>query len=185
VAVTFRTKILWITRSAPYCHRDARSFAHEGLRTIAVSVSHVIPIDVPPPESADAIIFTSAHAVHAHPDERRARNLPVFVLGHYAHEAALAAGYRLARSSVEPAGLKDLVASTVPAGARLLIFTSNEGGTTLALDPVWLGYELDRHVVYRTGAASDVELRPALEMLTRSMGSQCIHQGVPNGCGTC
>lgn len=103
--------------------------------------------------------------MHAHPADRRVTDLPVFVLGHYAHEAALAAGYRLARSTLEPAGLKDLVASTVPAGARLLIFTSDEGGSTLAHDPFWSDYELDRQVVYRTSAATNAELRPALEML--------------------
>ena len=165
VAVTFRSKILWITRSAPYCHRDSRSFANEGLRPIAVPVSRIAAIDVEPSPAADAIIFTSAHAVHSHPDDRRALGIPVFTIGHYAREAAHAAGYRLVRIALDAAELEDLVASTVPAGARLLIFTSREGGTTLADDSSWLRYELDWQPVYRTSTASDAELRPALEFL--------------------
>ena len=165
VAVTFRSKILWITRSAPYCHRNSRSFANEGLRPIAVPVSRIAAIDVEPSPAADAIIFTSAHAVHSHPDDRRALGIPVFTLGHYAREAAQAAGYRLVRIALDAAELEDLVASTVPAGARLLIFTSREGGTTLADNSSWSRYELDWQPVYRTSTASDAELRPALEFL--------------------
>ena len=50
-----------------------------------------------------------------HPDDRRALGIPVFTLGHYAREAALAAGYRLVRIALDAAELEDLVASTVPA----------------------------------------------------------------------
>ena len=114
MAVAFRPRLLWITRSAPYCYRDAKSFEHEGLRTLAVPVSRVAAIKVTPIKPADVIIFTSAHAVHSDPQDRQAKDLPVFTLGDYAQEAALIRGYRNSRTARDPVGLRELIASTLP-----------------------------------------------------------------------
>jgi len=164
VAVTFQPKLLWITRSAPYCYRDAKGFQHEGLRTLAVPVSRVTASVVTPPKPADAIIFTSAHAVHNRP-RNRAHDLPVFTLGDYAEEAALIRGYRNSRTARDPVRLRELIASTVRPGSRLLIFTSNDAGTAFSEDLAQSGYEVDRQVVYETSTSTDDQLRPALEIL--------------------
>jgi uroporphyrinogen-III synthase len=124
----------------------------------------VTAIGVPSPKPADAIIFTSAHAVHNHPRDQR-KDLPAFTLGDYAQEGALVRGYRNSRTARDLVRLKELIVSAVRPGARLLMFTSNDFGTAFSEDLAQSGYEVDRQVVYETSTSTDDELRPALEIL--------------------
>lgn len=164
MAVAFQPKLLWITRSAPYCYRDAKSFQHEGLRTLAIPVSRVSAIIATPPKPADAIIFTSAHAVHNHPLDQP-QDLPTFTFGDYAEEAALIRGYGNSQTARDLERMKKLIQSTVLPGARLLMFTSNDDGTAFSEDLAQSGYKVDRQVVYQTSTSTGDELRPALEIL--------------------
>ena len=135
------------------------------MRTLAFPVSRVTAIIGTPPKLADAIIFTSAHAVHNHPQDQQAQDCTVFTLGDYAQEAALIRGYRNSRTARDLVRLRELIASTVPAGARLLMFISKDFGTTFSDLLLESNYKVDRQVVYETSPSTDGELRAALEIL--------------------
>jgi len=174
VTVLFSPRLIWITRSEPYCHRDSRAFRNHGLRTLAFPVSHVWPIRALPAPPTDAVIFASAHAVHHHSRERRLQCLPVFTLGDYTEEAALAAGYEHLRTARDLDGLKALIRSTIPTGARLLLFSSTDDGSSFQDAMLGHGYAIARRPVYATSGSTDSELRGALDVLDEVDGI-CLH----------
>ena len=176
MTILYRSKVVWITRSQPFGLKLARLCGGEGLPALAVPLLQVIPLAVSRPEGdPDAILFTSAQGVRNHPYDPRWRDVPVLTVGDATAAEALAKGYHNVRSAdgnVED--LKALTAREVAGSARIFLFAARDPAGDLEKFLKTSGYRVDRFAVYETRGSTDLELRPAVNLLDRISGI-CVY----------
>jgi uroporphyrinogen-III synthase len=176
MAIVYRPRPIWITRSAPFGSRIARECRSEGLPALAVPVLQIHPLSAPPSgRNPDAILFTSAQGVRLHHYRSRWKDVPVLAVGDRTAEEALGTGYadvRSAAGNVED--LKALIAASVPAPARILLFGAKDAAGDLEDFLKRSGYEVERCIVYEVRGSSDFELRHAIDLLDRIEGI-CVY----------
>lgn len=176
MTILYRPKVIWITRSQPFGLKIARLCGREGLPALAVPLLQVIPLAVSRPEGVpDAILFTSAQGVRNHPYDPRWRDVPVLTVGDATAAEALAKGYHNVRSAdgnVED--LKALTAREVAGPARIFLFAARDPAGDLEKFLKTSGYRVVRFAVYETRGSTDLELRPAVNLLDRINGI-CVY----------
>ena len=176
MTILYRPKVVWITRSQPFGLKIARLCGSEGLPALAVPLLQVSPLAVSRPEGdPDAILFTSAQGVRNHPYDPRWRDVPVLTVGDATAAEALAQGYHNVRSAdgnVED--LKALTAREVAGSARIFLFAARDPAGNLEKFLKTNGYRVDRFAVYETRGSTDLELRPAVNLLDRISGI-CVY----------
>ncbi|MEM7527033.1 MAG: uroporphyrinogen-III synthase [Pseudomonadota bacterium] len=107
--------VVLVTRPEPDASTECALLAERGVEALAAPLTAIVPVEPRPdvPAEAEAVVFTSAHAVAAMTGSEAAR-LPAHAVGRRTGDAAAAAGF----SVVEPA---DYGSGDVAALARRLI----------------------------------------------------------------
>lgn len=176
MTVLYRSKVLWITRSAPFGLAIARKCGSEGLPALAVPVLQVSPLPVSRPNHVpDAILFTSAQGVRLHSYDPRWKDVAVLTVGDGTAEQALAKGYTDVRSAVgDVEDLKALIAQTLPRRARIFLFGARDAAGDLDAFLRLSRYDVEQYIVYETRGSTDGELRNAIDLLDRIDGI-CVY----------
>lgn len=143
-----------VTRPAPDAERTARALRDLGCEPVLAPVSLVEAVDTPAPEGPFAGVLLSSQNAVRHGVARLARALlsvPVFAVGGRTAEAARQAGWANVRPGPGDAkGLAEIVAGTLPTGARLLYLTGTPRKPDLEAELGVRGYRVESVEVYRT-----------------------------------
>lgn len=150
--------VVLITRPLPAATETARRVAALGLRPLVAPVlaTTLCPARLPPPDSVQALLLTSANAVPALSSEFH--HLPVFTVGAATAVAARTAGFlRVTSAAGNAADLAGLVRRLCDPNGGSLLFP---GAARLAVDiakPLRAaGFRVIRRIVYRTDPAAEL-----------------------------
>ncbi len=140
---------VWVSRPEPGASRTGAALAGRGHAPLVAPVLEIRPAgEAPPPGPFDGIVLTSANGVPALTAQHR--GIPVFAVGTRTAERAEAAGFGpVAEGPGDGAGLATLVASRLPAGARLLHVAGAERKPEPAASLARAGFRVTTHVAYR------------------------------------
>lgn len=145
-----------ITRAAPEAQKTAERVRARGAEPVLAPLLTIVPCGYDTnTEGAQALIFTSSNGVHAFPDARGARHLPVLAVGEATAAAARETGFADVRSADgDVNALAALVKATLSPGAGKLIHI---GGDHVAGDLSGqlssAGFKVERRVAYAAVAA--------------------------------
>ncbi|MBL8536702.1 MAG: uroporphyrinogen-III synthase [Hyphomonadaceae bacterium] len=146
-----------ITRALPEAERTAQHVRDFGATPIVAPLLTIVPCGYDTStQDAQALVFTSSNGVHAFPNARGARDMPVFAVGETTAAAARAAGFLSVRSANgDVNALAALIKSTLsPAGGKLIHIGGAHLAGDLAGQLAQSGFTLDRRVAYAAVPAS-------------------------------
>jgi uroporphyrinogen-III synthase len=130
-----RPRRIWITRSQPQAEATADRVRAMGWEAVVAPVLEARAIAGPVADlaGADALAFTSAHAVDAFAAVEAGRRLPVFAVGDATTARASAAGFSEVRSAGgDAATLAELIAAAEPRPRLVVNPTAREPAADLA-----------------------------------------------------
>ena len=145
-----------ITRAAPEAQKTAERVRARGAEPVLAPLLTIMPCGYDTStEGAQALIFTSSNGVHAFPDARGARNVPVLAVGEATAAAAREAGFADVRSADgDVNALAALVKTTLsPAAGKLIHIGGDHVAGDLSGQLSAAGFKVERRVAYAAVAA--------------------------------
>ncbi len=158
-----------VTRPEQEAKRFAAQLAEHGIEAVLAPLLAVEPLDapLPPLESMQALVFTSANGVRAYAARETRRDLPAYAVGEATAAAAREAGFGNAISAGGDAeGLAALLVDRIdPAKGPLLHVAGADQAGDLPGALRARGFAVQQAVLYRAVAAAELpaEARAAIE----------------------
>lgn len=166
---------VWVTRSAPDNLATARRLRDIGHGALLIPLVRTVQRSHEPIGRADAMLFTSVHAVRHHRRLDHKLETPIFVASDQVASAAIAAGYRNVTSTAGNDDiLRDLMARTLPRSSTIVECCSSRTSNTMRAHLASLGFDVDRRAVYEPVAAEADMLDQAAERI-RATSAIVVH----------